>query len=144
MILNHQRRVPIPAAALSRFLSRVRCELDQPRAGVTICFLTDAEIAGLNRRFRGKNKPTDVLSFPAREGRRGDRAQRTRRRFLGEVAISPQAARRNALRLGRSVPQELRILVLHGTLHLLGYDHETDNGRMERLEARLRRRLGID
>ena len=63
---------------------------------------------------------------------------------LGDIAISPQTAQRNARRYRRPLDQELRVLVLHGTLHLLGYDHETDDGRMERVEARLRRRLGLD
>jgi probable rRNA maturation factor len=63
--------------------------------------------------------------------------------FLGDIAISPATARRNAKKLGRSLPSELRVLILHGVLHLLGYDHETDCGLMDRVEGRLRRRLGL-
>ena len=63
--------------------------------------------------------------------------------YLGDIAISPQTAQRNARRFGRTLPQELRILLLHGVLHLMGYDHETDRGQMERRERRLRRELGL-
>jgi probable rRNA maturation factor len=63
--------------------------------------------------------------------------------FLGDIAIAPSVARRNAKKLGRTLPSELQILILHGVLHLLGYDHETDRGQMDRLEARLRRKLGL-
>jgi probable rRNA maturation factor len=63
--------------------------------------------------------------------------------FLGDVAMSPSTARRNAKKLGRTLPSELQILTLHGVLHLLGYDHETDRGEMDRIEERLRRKLGL-
>jgi probable rRNA maturation factor len=63
--------------------------------------------------------------------------------FLGDIAISPRVARRNAKSLGRQLPEELKVLILHGVLHLLGYDHETDRGEMERIEMRLRRKLGV-
>jgi probable rRNA maturation factor len=66
-----------------------------------------------------------------------------RREFLGDIAISPAVARRNAYSLGRSLSGEIRVLILHGVLHLLGYDHETDRGEMDRVEGRLRRRLGL-
>ena len=115
---------------MSDFLSRA-CDLVLPRAaGVAVCFVTDAEIARLNHAFRGKSGPTDVLSF--RGEQRG-----------GDIAISPATARRNARKLGRGVHQELRVLILHGVLHLAGYDHETDTGQMDRRERRLRRELGI-
>ena len=104
----------------------------------------------LNRGFRGKDKSTDVLSFPAKRWRRPLQIGGNRRRgempaggFLGDVAISPEMARRNARRHGRSLGHELRILILHGMLHLIGYDHETDRGQMNHLEGRLRRRLGL-
>ena len=92
-----------------------------------MCFqLADRD---LNRRFRRKNKPTDVLSFPRPSG--------------GDIAISADIARENAARYGHSVAAELKILVLHGLLHLAGYDHESDNGRMARAEARLRSQLKL-
>ena len=88
----------------------------------------------MNRSYRAKDKPTDVLSFPGPGGEEG----------LGDVLISVPAAERNARRLGRTLPQELDVLALHGFLHVLGYDHETDNGEMEALEGRLRRRFGVE
>lgn len=151
MIINRQKRIPIRQAALARFLSGVRRELRVKRARVTVCFVSDAEIAKLNREFRGKPKATDVLSFPAREyslghavknGHAHSRAERDGT-FLGDIAISPVVARRNAKEYGRSVDEEIRILMIHGTLHLLGYDHEVDGGEMERLEMRVRRRLRL-
>jgi probable rRNA maturation factor len=89
----------------------------------------------LNRRFRGKNKPTDVLSFPAIPG--------LMRGFAGDVAISAEIAARNARRLGHTAAEEIEILALHAVLHLAGYDHEQDNGEMERKEAHLRKSLGL-
>ena len=91
----------------------------------------DRLLRRLNRDYRGKDQPTDVLSFPGGGGEAG----------LGDVVISVETARRNARGLGRTLPQELDVLALHGLLHVLGYDHETDDGTMDRLERRLRRRL---
>ncbi len=93
---------------------------------------TDAVMRSLNSRFRGKNKSTDVLSFPANE-------DEVRKSFAGELAISAPIALRNAVQLGHSPAEEVKILVLHGILHLAGYDHERDNGDMARKEANLRR-----
>jgi probable rRNA maturation factor len=88
-----------------------------------------------------------VLSFPEERPRKpGTLAQQVKKaqgKFLGDIAIAPGVARRNAKELGRTLPDELKALILHGVLHLLGYDHETDRGEMERIEIRLRRRLGI-
>ena len=153
MILNRQRAVRVPRRPLELFLARVRRELGIGEADVTICFVSDAEIARMNEAFRKKKGPTDVLSFPAVD--RGAPVSLPRRRkpgiprrskrevFLGDVAISPATARRNAKKLGRTLPSELQILILHGVLHLLGYDHETDRGEMDRVEARLRRKLRL-
>jgi probable rRNA maturation factor len=153
MILNRQRAVRLARRPLELFLARVQRELGIGEADVTICLVSDAEIARMNQAFRNKQGPTDVLSFPAVE--RGVPVSLQRRRkagsgrrlksevFLGDVAISPATARRNAKRLGRTLPSELQTLILHGVLHLLGYDHETDRGEMDRMEARLRRRLGL-
>jgi probable rRNA maturation factor len=101
----------------------------------------------LNKNFRNKAKTTDVLSFPS-ETRSRPRALRTRTKrlrgcYLGDIAISPVVARRNAKAFGRTTPEEICILMLHGVLHLLGYDHETDRGAMQRVEAMLRNRLGL-
>ena len=91
----------------------------------------DRLLQRLNRDYRGKDKPTDVLSFPGEGGEAG----------LGDIVISVETAERNARSLGRTLPQELDVLALHGLLHVLGHDHETDDGTMDRLERRLRRRL---
>ena len=149
MILNRQQAVRVARRPLELFLGRVRRELGIEKAEVTVCLVSDAEIARMNQAFRKKKGPTDVLSFPAMERRRlGGLARRSsgvarNASFLGDIAISPSTARRNAKKLGRTLPSELRILILHGVLHLLGYDHETDRGQMERVEGRLRQRLGL-
>lgn len=156
MILNRQRAVRVAQRPLELFLARVRRELGLTEADLTICFVSDAEIARMNQAFRKKKGPTDVLSFPAIGRRRPaslrkPRSLRIQRKspesqapsFLGDIAIAPSVARRNAKKLGRTLPSELQILILHGVLHLLGYDHETDRGQMDRLEARLRRKLGL-
>ncbi len=120
---------------------------------VAVCLVNNAEMARMNRTYRGKAGPTDVLSFSTAESRaagrrnstngRRPRKARARDEFLGDIAIAPAVARTNARRYGRALANELRILILHGVLHLLGYDHEADHGEMDRVEARLRRRLGI-
>ncbi len=148
----------------------MQAELKLEKAGVAVCFVSDREIARMNQVFRKKMGPTDVLSFPAQErrkiqrrgaenaGSRGEkrsekwpfarpwRAQGKRAGnavYMGDIAISPMTARRNAKKFGRPLSTELRVLILHGILHLLGYDHETDRGRMERVEKKLRRRLRL-
>jgi probable rRNA maturation factor len=176
MIVNRQRRIPVDLEPLAEFCRRVRDELHFPEDGVTVRLVSDPAIARLNRIFRGKDAPTDVLSFPstARQVRAAARPTRTaaRRRqtaarngssrrgtngagnlwrrdaaispaYVGDIAISLETARRNARRASRRFPLELRILILHGMLHLAGYDHENDQGQMERLERRLRRRFGL-
>jgi probable rRNA maturation factor len=143
MILNRQKRIRIQVAGLARFEARLRRVLRLGGGEMTVCIVDDREIARLNKKFRGKAKATDVLSFPG-EGNGYARfpAQRAEK-HLGDIAISPETARRNAERDGRSLDDELRVLMLHGVLHLLGHDHETDNGQMERKEMRLRRKFGL-
>ena len=154
MILNRQRAVRVALGPLELFLERVRRELKVGEAEVTVCLVSDREIAGMNEEFLKKEGPTDVLSFPGMSRRTGQRRKsvtRLRRvsqlqsqeQSLGDIAIAPAVARRNAKSFGRTLPEELRILVLHGVLHLLGYDHETDRGEMDRIEQRMRRRLGL-
>lgn len=93
------------------------------------------ELRALNQRFRGRNEPTDVLSFPANPvGKMG---------HAGDIAISAEIAAQNAKRLGHSIAKEIQILALHGILHLAGFDHERDNGRMAGIEANLRAELGL-
>jgi len=153
MILNRQQAVRVARRPLELFLARVRRELGIESADVTVCLVSDAEIARMNQAFRKKKGPTDVLSFPALQRRKPGGLTRRRARgssslarstpFLGDIAISPSTARRNAKKLGRTLPSELRLLILHGVLHLLGYDHETDRGEMDRVEGRLQQRLGL-
>ncbi len=144
MIVNRQRRMRLPLGEIGRFARRARRELHEPRtsrsfgrgerSAFTVCLMDDKAMRALNARFRGRRKATDVLSFPS--GSRGNR-------FLGEIAISVETARKNARREGHSLLEEIKLLILHGLLHLLGYDHETDKGRMTRKELRLRRRMGL-
>jgi probable rRNA maturation factor len=104
---------------------------------VSVLLAGDAEVRRLNREFRGKDKATDVLSFPAGDGL-------GRARLAGDLAISVETAAREAEQRGHSVDLELRVLLLHGVLHLAGLDHETDSGEMARKEDLLRKRLGLD
>ena len=102
------------------------------RGAMTVAIVSDARVRALNRKFRRQDKATDVLSFPAEE-----------RGYLGDVVISSGVAERQARDAGHSLATELRVLALHGLLHLLGYDHERDDGQMARLERRLRRQGGL-
>jgi len=146
-IENHQRAVRVQVRPLELFLQRVKDELGLRGDCVAVRLIRDGEMARLNGKYRGEKRTTDVLSFPD-EGKRqpelhGNPRRKHRGAFLGDIAISPVVARCNARALGRELPEELQILILHGVLHLLGYDHEADRGEMERVEMRLRRRLGI-
>ncbi len=138
MVINRQRRIAVAIGPLECFLHRVQRALHLGHGQTTVCLVSNREMARMNRAFRGKRGPTDVLSFPVDgAGPAGSTA------YLGDIAIAPETARRNARFSSRALAQELRILVLHGMLHLAGYDHETDRGEMERLERRLRRKLGL-
>jgi probable rRNA maturation factor len=117
-------------AALAAWLRRVAPAA--ARGALTVAIVPDARVRSLNHRYRRKNGATDVLSFPA--GERG---------LLGDVVIASGVARRQARQAGHSLETELRVLALHGLLHLLGYDHEADSGRMARVERRLRRKGGL-
>jgi probable rRNA maturation factor len=155
MILNRQRHVRISISRLEKFLAAAQKRLGVAASSLTVALVSDAEIARWNRSYRGKNKPTDVLSFPVEDeaAAKGNFVkQRSRRRttrsaargdYLGDIAIAPRVARKNAEEFGRTFEIEMRILILHGILHLMGYDHETDTGQMERRENRLRRELGL-
>ncbi|HXN24558.1 MAG TPA: rRNA maturation RNase YbeY [Candidatus Dormibacteraeota bacterium] len=158
MVLNRQRRIPVALEPLEKFLARLKATLDLSR-DVAVCLVSEVAIARMNVTYRKKKGPTDVLSFPS-SGRaarrklsrpsvnslskRSDPLKKSDALYLGDIAIAPETARRNSRRLHRPLPLELRILILHGVLHLLGYDHETDRGEMNRLERRLRRRLALE
>ena len=148
MILNQQRAVRLARRPLENFLRRLQRELGLHESGVTIALVSDAEIARMNETFRRKKGPTDVLSFPAAARRKPRTLARSTSKqqaaeFLGDIAIAPATARRYARKHGRTLPAELRALILHGVLHLMGYDHETDRGEMNRVERKLRKRFGL-
>ena len=126
---------PIPSGrTLTRFLREAQAAV-RLRGKVSVLLTSDAGIRRLNRQFRGKDKATDVLSFPA-----GGPAAKE---VAGDLAVSVPTARRQGVAHGHSLRTEIKILILHGLLHLAGYDHETDNGRMARQELRLRAQLGL-
>jgi probable rRNA maturation factor len=156
MITSHQRRVRVSLAPLERYFGRVLRVLGLSSDAASVRFVNDSQMARWNRAYRGKRGSTDVLSFPTsdsenharrrtlriRNGRRRTRSA-ARNEYLGDIAISPIIAKRNARRFGRTLACELQILILHGLLHLMGYDHETDHGEMEHFERQLRVRLGL-
>jgi len=146
-IENHQKRIAVRMRPLEAFLDKARKEIGLGTGCVAVRLIPNVEMARLNEVYRKKKGPTDVLSFPAEAQAKPRSLARQVRwakgKFLGDIAIAPDVARRNARQLGRTLPQELCVLILHGLLHLLGYDHESDQGEMERIEMRLRRRLGI-
>jgi probable rRNA maturation factor len=119
--------------ALTAFVARA-CRASGLKGSVTVMVTHSREMRSLNSRFRGKNYATDVLSFSPPAMGNG---------FAGDIAVSLDVAARNARALGHSLAQEVQILVLHGILHLAGYDHEEDRGEMAERELRLRRRLGL-
>lgn len=136
-VRNRQREIKVDAIRLRRFLERAAEGVAPADASATLVLVGDRRIHALNREFRGYDKPTDVLSFPCRpDDTEGES-------YLGDIVISVETARRQAVAHRVGLVRELQVLALHGLLHLLGYDHETDHGEMRRLEYRLRRRLGI-
>jgi probable rRNA maturation factor len=140
---------PVRDGGLARWLSDV-CPA-RVRGEVAVALVTDARIHKLNSQYRRKNAPTDVLSFPADGSRIPDNGSRIpdhgsrHAKFLGDIVIATGVARRQGREAGHSYQAELRVLALHGLLHLLGYDHDSidDKGRMARLEEQLRRRGGL-
>ncbi len=130
VLLNRLRRRRVDTLRLRRVLSGAAAALGVG-GEVALVLAGDRFVHRLNRDYRHKDRPTDVLSFPGDGGEGG----------LGDVVISVETAERNARGLGRTLAQELDVLALHGFLHVLGHDHETDGGEMERIERRLRRRL---
>jgi probable rRNA maturation factor len=129
-----RKRILPAARTLARFLGRAQAEVGLS-GQVTVLLTTDAAIRRLNRQFRGKNKATDVLSFPAE----GVGAEET----AGDLAISVPTALRQAIEQEHALSIEIKVLILHGMLHLAGYDHEIDDGRMARRERFLRKKLGL-
>ena len=130
IILEHETE-GTSARALSLFAAKAQRAVGL-RGEVNIRIASSRELQELNRRFRGKNRPTDVLSFPSETPK-----------LAGDIAISAEIAAANAAEMGHSPQTELKVLILHGLLHLAGYDHETDDGEMRTRETTLRRKLGL-
>ncbi len=135
LVIFRQKLDGVTPRALARFVARARKAAGLEGA-VNIVVSNDRELRSLNRRYRGKDRTTDVLSVPAATSTGAAK-------FAGDVILSAQEAARNARRLGHPVAAEIKVLILHGVLHLAGYDHERDRGRMARIEDRLRRRLHL-
>ena len=131
-VVNRQRRLQLDTKAWSSFAVRALRAIGKTKASATIGFVSNKRIRELNRQFRGIDKAKDVLSFPAEEESN-----------LGDVAVSVETAATQARENGLTLDEEIAQLILHGLLHLSGFDHETDNGEMNRLELKLRRKLGI-
>ena len=124
----------ISQRALESFLLRAR-RAARVRGQIHVLIVSNRRMKSLNWQFRGKNKPTDVLSFPAIAEVSHD--------FAGDIVISGDMAAANACDLNHALAHELKVLILHGVLHIAGYDHESDNGEMARIELRLRGELGL-
>jgi len=134
LVILHKRVAGLTELGLQRFIMRAR-RAAKVNGAVNVLLTSSAEMKSLNRTFRGLDKATDVLSFPTEPG--------MQKHFAGEIAISAEIAARNARELGHPVADEIKILVLHGLLHLRGYDHECDNGEMARRESQLRAQLRL-
>ena len=129
-VLNRQRIYPIKAGPIRLYLSQIMDELERPAAPCSVVFVTDQAMRAYNRDYRGFDKPTDVLSFGGDEG------------YLGDILISTETAYNQARKSSTlTFETNIRRLLLHGVLHLVGYDHETDNGEMRAMERRLRRKF---
>ncbi len=133
------RRKALDATELTKFAQAALRALRVRRGEISILVTDDQKLKRLNRRFRGKSKPTDVLSFAASVGNVNPKVKAQ----LGDIAISADTAAKNARHYGHSLSDEIKVLILHGILHLKGYDHEDDSGKMERLEVALRRKLAL-
>jgi probable rRNA maturation factor len=131
-VVNRQRARKIDTETWAAFATKALNAIGNHGSSATIAFVSDKSIRKLNQQFRNIDKATDVLSFPADEDAN-----------LGDIAVSVDTAAAQAKENGLTFEDEIAQLILHGLLHLSGYDHETDNGEMNRLELRLRRKLGL-
>jgi len=139
LVILQKKVAGLDEDALNRFVLRARKAVGL-RGQVNVLVTSSVAVRSLNRQFRSQNKPTDVLSFPFTSP---TPESRTRPKLSGEIAISADIALQNSARLGHPPAQEVKILALHGILHLAGFDHERDNGEMARKEATLRRALRL-
>jgi len=158
MIFDQQKGYALARPVLQDYVRSLKRHLRLGNCDFNVCFVDDEAMRRMNGAFRGRYRPTDILSFPWNERARLRRPGRPILRrsaspahaaeeefqgFLGDIVISVETARRNARKEGHSTRNELRWLILHGVLHLLGYDHTCDNGEMIALELSLRDRLGV-
>lgn len=146
MIVNLQRKVKIDCAHFQAFVAALSAVVDEvAKQHFSVALVSDRRMKELNRFFRGKDSTTDVLSFPHEadefEPPSADRQPPTV--FLGDIVISAEQAQKQAAENGLSLENEIKQLILHGLLHLCGYDHETDNGEMNARELELRKKLKI-
>jgi probable rRNA maturation factor len=138
-VVNLQRKLSVNCERWREFAEKALGVMPTEVAGVTIAFVSDRTMLEFNRRWRGKRATTDVLSFPAEQ----NQFEKQDCLSLGDIAISVEQAARQAVEHGLEFDQEVSQLIVHGLLHLCGYDHKTDKGEMNRVELRLRQRLGI-
>ena len=137
--INRQRAHKINSKRWLEFANKALRLISAKEPDISIVFVSDAAIRKLNRDFRGRDSATDVLSFSTE----AEPFERENRSQLGEIVISTQRAAAQAKQNGLTFTNEIEQLILHGFLHLHGYDHETDSGQMKRLELRLRKKLRI-
>jgi rRNA maturation RNase YbeY len=138
-VVNRQRKIPIDCELWREFTAKALKVAPSGEADVTVAFVSDRAMRELNRMWRKKRGTTDVLSFPSGQ----DELDNPDGLNLGDIAISVEQAARQAEEHEMTLDEEISQLILHGVLHLCGYDHESDNGEMDRLELRLRRKLEI-
>jgi len=138
-VVNRQRKMPLDCERWQKFVDEIWEVIPTEAEGVTVAFVSDRAMRELNRLWRHKQGTTDVLSFPVEQ----DEFEKAEGSSLGDVVISVEQAARQAKENGLTLDQEIAQLILHGLIHLCGYDHATDKGEMNRLELRLRRRLGV-
>lgn len=138
-VVSRQRRRKMDCERWQMFGEQALKAIGKAGHHATIAFISDRQVRILNKRFRGLDKPTDVLSFPAGDEEFTEMSEPN----LGDIAISVERAETQAVENGLAFEKEIAQLILHGLLHLCGFDHETDKGQMDRLELRLRGQLGI-
>jgi probable rRNA maturation factor len=141
VLVGNERGQPVSAPGLARWLARVAPV--RARGTISLAIVSDRHLRALNRQYLGRDYATDVLSFPAEASRFPHPQPPIRNSCLGDIVIARGVARQQARRARHSEQVELRVLALHGLLHLLGYDHERDQGEMQREERRLRRKGGL-
>ena len=138
-VINRQRRHKVQAKRWREFAAQALPAVGAEDRDATIVFVSDAAIRKLNQQFRGKDSATDVLSFPSQP----EAFEAGNETNLGEIVISLDRAQAQAKDNGLTLANEVEQLILHGLLHLCGHDHETDDGEMNRLELKIRKKLGI-